>query len=163
MENLWAPWRMEYIMREAGNKTDGCVFCNIINENDDSINHIVHRGESCFTVLNKFPYNNGHVMVIPYKHVDDLLLLSPKVQNECQLLINKTIAALRIALNPQGINVGLNLGSAAGAGIAEHMHYHILPRWQGDTNFMPAVAGVKVISESLDETYKKLKEAFENL
>ena len=163
MENMWAPWRMEYLMKEAGSKADGCVFCNIINEEDDSINHVVHRGESCFAVLNKFPYNNGHVMVIPYRHVDDLLLLPSEVQNECQVLINKTIRALRISYNPQGINVGLNLGIAAGAGIAEHMHYHILPRWQGDTNFMPVVAGVKVISESLDETYKKLKEAFKNL
>ncbi len=144
-------------------KTEGCVFCEIVKEQDDSVNHVVYRGETCYVVLNKYPYNNGHIMVIPYKHVNDLLVLSPEVQSECQLLINKTIAALRKAFNPQGINVGLNLGSAAGAGIAEHMHYHILPRWQGDTNFMPAIAGVKVISESLDATYEKLKEAFKEL
>lgn len=102
-------------------------------------------------------------MVIPYTHTDDLLMLSIEIQTECLLLINKAIVALRKSFNPQGINVGLNLGSAAGAGIAEHLHYHILPRWAGDTNFMPVVAGVKVISESLDDTYKKLVEAFREL
>ena len=163
MDNLWAPWRMEYIMGEAGKITDGCVFCAIVKEKNDSKNHIVYRGESCYVVLNKFPYNNGHLMVIPYAHLDDLLLLPDQVQIECQLLINKTIAALRKSFNPQGINVGLNMGTAAGAGIAEHLHYHILPRWSGDTNFMPAIAGVKVISESLDATYKKLKAAFKEL
>lgn len=163
MDNLWAPWRMEYIMGEAGKKIEGCVFCDIINGKDDSINHIVYRGDTCYVVLNKFPYNNGHVMVIPYTHTDDLLMLSIEIQTECLLLINKAIVALRKSFNPQGINVGLNLGSAAGAGIAEHLHYHILPRWAGDTNFMPVVAGVKVISESLDDTYKKLVEAFREL
>lgn len=163
MNNLWAPWRMKYIKGEEGKISDGCVFCRIVNEKDDRKNYIVFRGETCYVVLNKFPYNNGHVMVIPYNHKNDLLSLSPQIQNECQLLINKTITALRKTLNPQGINVGLNLGSAAGAGIAEHVHYHILPRWTGDTNFMPAIAGVKVISESLDDTYNKLKEAFKEL
>ena len=160
MENLWAPWRMEYIMGEAAKKTEGCVFCNISKESNDVKNHIIHRAKTCYVVLNKFPYNNGHVMVIPFSHKADLLSLPIEGQNECQLMINKTISALRKSFNPQGINVGLNLGTAAGAGISEHLHWHILPRWSGDTNFMPAVAGIKVISESLDDTYKKLKKTF---
>ena len=160
MDNLWAPWRMDYITGEAAKKTEGCVFCEITKERNDAKNHIIYRGKSCYVVLNKFPYNNGHAMVIPFDHAADLLALEPEIQNECQLMVNKTIAALHKSLNPQGINIGLNLGTAAGAGISEHIHWHILPRWSGDTNFMPVVAGIKVISEALDETYKKLKKAF---
>ena len=162
MENLWAPWRMEYITSQHNDKKK-CVFCESPKNKDDKENHIVYRGEHCYVILNRFPYNNGHVMVLPYQHCNDLLNLSDEVYSECQELIKKTIKALRMVFNPQGINVGLNLGSAAGAGIAEHIHYHLLPRWQGDTNFMPVVAGVKVISESLDSTYHKLKEAFKEI
>jgi ATP adenylyltransferase len=150
---------MEYVSGETA-KINGCIFCEIVKEKDDSVHHVVYRGKHCYAVLNKFPYNNGHVMVIPYMHAEDLLLVPEEVQAECQGLINKTIKALRRVFNPQGINIGLNMGSAAGAGIAEHIHYHILPRWLGDTNFMPVLAGAKVISESLDSTYKKLKEAY---
>lgn len=159
MDHIWAPWRMEYVSGETA-KINGCIFCEIVKEKDDSVHHVVYRGKHCYAVLNKFPYNNGHVMVIPYMHAEDLLLVPEEVQAECQGLINKTIKALRRVFNPQGINIGLNMGSAAGAGIAEHIHYHILPRWLGDTNFMPVLAGAKVISESLDSTYKKLKEAY---
>lgn len=159
---MWAPWRMEYIESQP-DKTKGCVFCENPKNKDDGESHIVYRGEHCYVMLNKYPYNNGHVMVLPYVHTNDLLNLSEKTQSECQQVINKTIKALRKVFNPQGINIGLNMGSAAGAGIAEHIHYHILPRWEGDTNFMPVVAGVKVISESLDSTYEKLKEAFKEI
>ena len=161
MDQMWAPWRMDYVSGEIS-KIEGCVFCEIVKEKDDSKHHIVYRGKHCYVVLNKFPYNNGHVMIIPYMHTEDLLELPLNVQQECQLLINKTIKALKDVFNPQGINLGLNMGSAAGAGIAEHIHYHLLPRWQGDTNFMPVIAGSKVISESLDSTFKKLKEALKD-
>jgi len=159
---MWAPWRMEYVASQY-NESNGCVFCNSPKDKDDKKNHIVYRGEHCYVILNKFPYNNGHVMVLPYQHSSDLLDLSEDIHAECQELIRKTIKALRKVFNPQGINIGLNMGNAAGAGIAEHIHYHILPRWEGDTNFMPVVAGVKVISESLDSAYFKLKEAFKEV
>lgn len=162
MDNLWAPWRMEYITNQP-EKTDKCIFCENPRNKDDHKNHIVYRGKYCYIMLNKYPYNNGHVMILPYKHASDLLDLSEEIQTECQQLINKTIIVLRKVFNPHGINIGLNIGTAAGAGIAEHIHYHILPRWEGDTNFMPVVSGVKVISESLDSTYTKLKEAYKNV
>ena len=162
MENLWAPWRLQYISRETIKK-EGCVFCAVIAEQDDPQNHIVFRGKHCYVILNKYPYNNGHVMIVPYRHESDLLELSAEIQNECQQLINKTVKALRLTLKPNAFNIGLNLGKAAGAGIEEHIHYHVLPRWEGDTNFMPVLAGVKVISESLESTYKALSAAFKEL
>ena len=161
MENLWAPWRLDYITSQ--HDSGGCVFCKSPKNKDDKQNHIIFRGTHCYVILNKFPYNNGHVMVLPYQHISDLLDLSEEADSECQELIKKTIKAIRRVFNPQGINVGLNLGSAAGAGIAEHIHYHILPRWQGDTNFMPVIAGVKEISESLDSAYFKLRQAFKEI
>jgi len=159
MDHMWAPWRMEYVASNSNDKSV-CVFCESPKNQNDKENHIVYRGKHCYVILNKFPYNNGHVMVLPYQHLSDLLDLTEETHYECQELIKKTIKALRNVFNPPGINIGLNMGSAAGAGIAEHIHYHILPRWEGDTNFMPVIAGVKVISESLDATYLKLKEAF---
>ena len=159
---MWAPWRMEYITSQPKDSNE-CVFCSSPKIKDDSKNHIVYRAKHCYVMLNKYPYNNGHVMVLPYEHINDILNLSEAVQMECHQVINKTIKALRKVYNPQGINLGMNMGLAAGAGIAEHIHYHILPRWQGDTNFMPVVAGVKVISESLDVTYSKLKQAFKEV
>ena len=159
MEQMWAPWRIQYISGEL-EEPDGCIFCQVTKEKDDSKNHIVHRGKHVYVILNKFPYNNGHVMIVPYKHTNDLLELSDEEQHESQLVLNKAIKAIRKVYNPSAINIGLNMGKAAGAGIEEHIHYHVLPRWDGDTNFMPVVAGVKVISESLDASYEKLKQAF---
>ena len=161
MENMWAPWRMEYVSTSSS-KTKGCVFCNVQKE-DDKKNHIVFRGKHCFVILNKFPYNNGHIMIVPFNHTNDLLKLSSEEQSECTQLINKSIMVLRNVFNPHAINMGMNMGKAAGAGIEEHIHYHILPRWDGDTNFMPVIAGVKVISESLDATYDKMSKVFSEL
>ncbi len=161
MENMWAPWRMEYVST-SGSKTEGCVFCNVVKE-DDKKNHIVYRGKYCYVILNKFPYNNGHMMIVPYSHTGDLLELSEDEQAECHQLINKSILVLREVLNPDAMNLGMNLGKAAGAGIAEHIHYHILPRWDGDTNFMPVLAGTKVISESLDATHIKMSRKFKEI
>ncbi|KAA3611292.1 MAG: HIT domain-containing protein [Calditrichaeota bacterium] len=160
MENMWAPWRMEYVSTTT--KTKGCVFCNVVKD-DDKTNHIVYRGKYCYVILNKFPYNNGHIMIVPFRHTNDLLELTDKEQAECNLLINKSILVLRKIFNPQAINMGMNMGKAAGAGIEEHIHYHLLPRWDGDTNFMPVIAGVKVISESLDATHEKMSKAFMDL
>jgi ATP adenylyltransferase len=160
MENMWAPWRMEYV--STGTITEGCVFCNVQKE-EDKKNHIVYRGKYCYVILNKFPYNNGHIMVVPQRHTNDLLDLSDEEQAECNMLINKSILALRKVFNPHAINIGLNMGKAAGAGIEEHIHYHILPRWDGDTNFMPVIAGVKVISESLEATYIKMSKVLKEI
>lgn len=159
MENLWAPWRLEYI---AGNteKIEGCVFCEVIKQNDDARYYIVHRGKHCYVILNKFPYNNGHLMIVPYEHTSDWLSLPDEIQMDCHQVINKSIMAIRKVFNPDALNLGMNMGKAAGAGIEEHLHYHILPRWEGDTNFMPVIAGTKVISESLESAHKKLKKAF---
>ncbi len=162
MENMWAPWRMQYITGET-EKHDGCVFCTLPEEKDDAKNLIVHRSLHCYVILNRFPYNNGHVMVIPYEHTSDILSLDDQTLADCQLTINKTVRALRNVFHPQGINLGMNMGQAAGAGIEEHIHYHLLPRWNGDTNFMPVISGVKVISEALNDTYEKLKAAFEGM
>jgi ATP adenylyltransferase len=161
MENMWAPWRMEYVST-GGSQPKGCVFCNVVKEDDDK-NHIVYRGKFCYVILNKFPYNNGHIMIVPFKHTNDLLELSRDEQAECNELINISVKALRMVFNPQAINMGMNMGKAAGAGIQEHIHYHLLPRWDGDTNFMPVLAGVKVISESLDATHKKLQKTFKEI
>lgn len=161
MENMWAPWRMEYVSTSSS-KATGCVFCHVAKE-DDKENHIVYRGKYCYVILNKFPYNNGHIMIVPFSHTNDLLNLSDEEQSECNMLINKSIMVLRKVFDPQAINLGMNLGKAAGAGIEEHIHYHILPRWDGDTNFMPVIAGIKVISESLDATYKKMSKAFRDI
>ena len=159
MENMWAPWRMQYIMGDT-EKINGCLFCALPSMDQDEKNLIVYRSRHCFVILNKFPYNNGHTMVIPYEHTADLLSLDDAVLADCQLTIKKTIRVLKDVFHPQGINLGMNLGQAAGAGIEEHIHYHLVPRWNGDTNFMPIIGGVKVISEALQETYKKLKTAF---
>jgi ATP adenylyltransferase len=162
MENMWAPWRIGYIIGDL-EKTDGCIFCEVIKNDEDNKNHIVYRGKHAYVILNKYPYNNGHMMIVPYTHTADLLELSPEEQTENQLILNMSIKAIRKVYNPSAINIGLNLGRAAGAGIDEHIHYHILPRWDGDTNFMPVLAGVKVISESLDASYENLKRAFAEL
>ena len=159
MENLWAPWRLEYIAGDA-EKIEGCIFCEVVKQNNDKKNHIVYRGKYCYVILNKFPYNNGHIMIVPYHHTGDWLELKDEIQAECYQLINKTIRILRKVFKPNAINLGMNMGKAAGAGIDEHIHYHLLPRWEGDTNFMPVIAGTKVISESLDSAYRKLSAAF---
>ncbi|RMH60887.1 MAG: HIT domain-containing protein [Calditrichaeota bacterium] len=161
MEHMWAPWRMAYIAGEE-EKIDGCIFCAFPEKNDDERYLIVYRSQYCFVILNKFPYNNGHVMVVPYRHTHDLLALTPVEQQDCQQTLNKAIRALRTVYNPEGINMGMNMGRAAGAGIEEHIHYHLVPRWNGDTNFMPVVSGTKVISESLRQTWEKMRAAMED-
>lgn len=163
MNKLWAPWRMKYIEGVDTSKTEGCIFCTKPHENDDDANYIVYRGETCFVILNIFPYNNGHVMVIPYRHTASLADLSPEERLELVDLTEITMSAIRNVMRPDGFNVGINFGRAAGAGIDEHMHVHIVPRWNGDTNFMPVIGCTKVICESPEDTMKKLKPAIENI
>lgn len=157
MKNLWAPWRQEYILSEK----KGCIFCHAIeaDNGDDDKNLIVYRGKECFLILNKFPYNYGHVMISPNKHKCDVDELDDREMLEIMRLIGRTKAALREYLKPEGFNIGANVGKAAGAG-AQHLHFHVVPRWVGDTNFMPVTSETKVISEHLSELLAGLKKSF---
>lgn len=148
---------MEYILKE---KNEGCIFCEIPEENRDEKNYILYRGEFCFVILNTYPYNNGHIMIAPYSHVKNLEELNKDTINELMSLCQKSIFILKEKMNPQGFNIGVNIGKVAGAGILEHVHLHIVPRWQGDTNFMPVILDTKVIPEYLSKTYYLLKPNF---
>jgi len=159
-DRLWAPWRIDYIL---GEKAGGCIFCDKVKEDRDRDNGILLRGEHAFVMLNAYPYNPGHVMISPYDHVDNLEKVAPKPLAEIMVLTRLSEMAIREAVGPNGFNVGINIGRAAGAGIEEHLHLHLLPRWMGDVNFMPAVAGVHVIPEALLSTYDKLRPAFDRL
>jgi len=154
---LWAPWRLEYIA--AADEQEGCVFCLAQDaEEDDSL--VVHRGRNAFVLLNKFPYSSGHLMVAPYRHVGDFGALEDAEALEIHRLASQGIGALAQTYAPQGYNAGWNLGRVAGAGVVGHVHLHVVPRWAGDTNFMPVLADVKVLPEHLLETRRKLAEAW---
>jgi len=157
MERLWAPWRMEYIRSE---QPPGCLFCRVASENRDRENLVLTRGEHAFIMLNAFPYNNGHLMVAPYHHIADYELLPEEILADLSRLTQHGIRGLKQAFSPDGFNVGMNLGRVAGAGIADHLHIHIVPRWNGDTNFMPVIAETKVLPEALQSTYDKLRGFF---
>ena len=149
---------MEYLTAE---KPEGCIFCLKLAEDSDRENLILHRGERACLMLNRYPYNSGHMMVIPHAHVPTLEALDEETLLEMMLLINKGLCALREVMHPEGFNVGVNIGSAAGAGIDEHVHIHIVPRWEGDTNFMTIFAETRIVPELLDDTYLKLKAILE--
>ena len=157
MERLWSPWRMEYLQGEE--KPKGCVFCHKLKENNDRENLVVYRGNRAAILMNLYPYNNGHLMVLPYEHVPTTETLSPETLSEMMELVNVSMIILRKAMNPNGFNIGINIGKASGAGIAEHVHVHIVPRWEGDTNFLQTCAQTRVIPELLPDTYDKLLDA----
>ena len=153
MDKLWAPWRSKYIYMR---KRKGCIFCGN-KTSDDKKRNILCRTEHSFSMLNLYPYNNGHVMVAPYRHAKSLELLSGAEITDLMKLVNKTKMILDKKLKPDGYNIGINIGKVAGAGFADHVHIHIVPRWLGDTNFMPMTANTKVVSESLEAMQKLLK------
>lgn len=157
--NLWAPWRLDYV---TGPKPDGCVFCRSADTADLGADDdlVVARGERGYVVMNRFPYNNGHLMVVPNRHVADLNDLTLAETNELQGLLRRALHTVRAVMNPEGCNIGLNLGAAAGAGIAAHLHWHLVPRWNGDTNFMPVLADTNVIPQALQRTRDLLAEAW---
>jgi ATP adenylyltransferase len=163
MKTLWAPWRMEYIIEAKEDTSERCIFCDKPKQKTDRKNLIVYRTENCFVMLNKYPYNNGHLMIIPYIHVPDPLLLDDKILLGVQLTINLAIRALDQTMQPHGLNIGMNIGRTAGAGIDDHIHWHLVPRWNGDTNFMPVISETKVVSEALDKTWGKLHKAFKKI
>ena len=162
MKVMWAPWRMAYI-KKARTAPAGCIFCLKTRENRDAANFILHRGRLGFVMMNLFPYNSGHLLVAPYSHVGDLESLSPEEALELIRLTNLSLRALRAEIKPEGFNVGINLGKVSGAGIEEHVHLHIVPRWNGDTNFMPVVAETKVMGEHLEASYDRLAPHFAGL
>lgn len=161
-ERLWTPWRMAYIRRAAdgGDDSDGCIFCDLVAENADEKNHIVGRGRLTFVILNAFPYNPGHLMVAPYRHIADFVDLTDEELAEAMVFTRHAVRALRDDSGAHGFNLGMNLGTVAGAGIADHLHMHLVPRWGGDTNFMPVVAQTKVLPELLSETWQRLRPHF---
>lgn len=152
MKILWAPWRIKYIL----GKKEGCIFCDKVKENKDRENYILLRGKNAFVILNTFPYTNGHLMVAPYRHVPDLDGLEESELGELMRLVKTCTQILKKTLNPEGFNIGANLGKVAGAGVEGHIHIHIVPRWEGDTSFISTVGDTKIIPESLDDTYGKL-------
>jgi len=161
MEILWAPWRMAYIAPKTEQK--GCIFCMQPAAHRDEEYHILYRGERCFIMLNLYPYNNGHLMIAPYQHVETIEKLDTATLAELMSQAQLALKALRLAMTPDGFNMGINEGKVAGAGFDEHMHLHIVPRWNGDTNFMPVIADVKVMPEHLDAVYEKLKQAIQTI
>jgi ATP adenylyltransferase len=159
MKHVWSPWRLEYL---TAPKTDGCVFCHAAQSSEDRSNLVLVRGERAFLILNRYPYNNGHFMVVPFAHVPSLEDLEALVLTEMMLMLNQGLAALRSAMAPEGFNIGVNLGQVAGAGIEDHVHIHAVPRWAGDTNFMPVVGDMRVVPQTWLQTYDQLKNALEN-
>jgi ATP adenylyltransferase len=156
-KQLWAPWRLEYI--EQADEQEGCIFCRAA-EGDDEPGLVVHRGRDAFVLLNRFPYASGHLMVAPFRHVGDLGELTDDEVLEIHRLTSQGMGALAQLYRPQGFNMGWNLGRIAGAGVTDHVHAHLVPRWAGDTNFMPVLADVKVIPEHLAETRRRLVEVW---
>ncbi|MBN2709154.1 MAG: HIT domain-containing protein [Calditrichaceae bacterium] len=162
MKLLWAPWRMEYI-KSAVEEQPGCIFCEFPKQNNDQANLILYRSKKSFVIMNKFPYNNGHIMVVPFAHIGNILDVDDETFMDIHQTIKKSIQVLNSTLNPHGFNIGMNLGRVAGAGIEDHVHYHIVPRWNGDTNYMPVLSNTKVVSEALNATCKTLSAGFKEL
>jgi ATP adenylyltransferase len=161
MERLWSPWRLAYVTGASTEKVSDCVFCDASVEGRDDL--VLVRGAHAFVILNLYPYNNGHVMVVPYRHVASLAALSDEEAFEVMRLTRDAELALNEAYQPHGLNVGVNLGRAAGAGIIYHVHVHLVPRWNGDTNFMSVIGNTRVLPEELGETKKRLQPIFERL
>jgi ATP adenylyltransferase len=155
-QRIWAPWRSDYI---KGHKSDDCIFCTKPALSDEE-GLIVRRGEHCFVILNAFPYTSGHVMVAPYAHTANLHDLDDPTATELISLVRESLRALKRAYGPDGYNLGANLGAIAGAGFADHFHMHVVPRWKGDNSFMPVIGETRVLPESLEETYRSLRQAF---
>ncbi len=159
MKQLWSPWRMTYI--EKHEKESGCVFCIAQAKADSADNLIAFRGKNAYVILNRFPYTSGHLMVIPFEHKSNLEDLNTETRSEMMELASRCTTVLRKVYRTESFNMGINIGEAAGAGVLGHVHIHIVPRWAGDTNFMSTTGGTRVLPEALEDTYKRVKEAFE--
>lgn len=163
MRRIWSPWRSQHLdslrLPEEDDSSESTLFSRLARSNRDEENLIVYRGEHVFVVMNLYPYNNGHLLIVPYREIQNYTDLTPVERIELNEVLGRCMEWLNEALGPDGFNVGMNIGKAAGAGIPEHLHMHVVPRWSGDTNFMPTVADVKVVPESMRDTYRKLKRA----
>jgi ATP adenylyltransferase len=159
-QRIWAPWRLEYVKDASKDIESECIFCAALSAGDDAANLIVRRGERCFVILNKFPYTNGHLMVAPYEHVAALQELDADTVGEMMALAQRGITALESSYSPHGYNVGFNQGRVAGAGVEHHIHMHVVPRWGGDTNFMPVLGDTRVMNQTLEDSYQTLRGAF---
>jgi ATP adenylyltransferase len=157
MEHIWAPWRIQYILDE---KPEGCILCEKPKEDKDVQNYILYRGDRNFIMLNSYPYNPGHLLVAPYRHIGSLEELMEEERNEHFKLISRSLEVLKEAFKPGGFNIGSNIGGVAGAGIEDHFHSHVVPRWQGDTNYIPVLADLRVLPQALSDTYKTLEGKF---
>ncbi len=161
-QRIWAPWRLQYVKDAAKDVEAECIFCAKPGDDDDAANLIVHRGERCFVILNLFPYTNGHLMVAPYAHLDSIADLDPPTVAELMALAQRAIAVLEDVYAPHGYNVGFNQGRVAGAGVEHHIHMHVVPRWGGDTNFMPVLGDTRVMPQSLEQSYAELRGRFDD-
>lgn len=159
MDRIFAPWRIRYVL---GPKEQGCIFCNYPKENRDKENLILHRGEKNFVIMNRYPYNPGHLLIAPYRHVGDITDLTSDELLDIMEQVRSCEEVVRKVMEPDGFNIGINVGSVAGAGMEDHLHAHMVPRWDGDTSFMPLFGDVQVVPEALQETYDKLKQEFKN-
>jgi ATP adenylyltransferase len=157
MKRIYAPWRYKYV---SDPNSEGCIFCKAVKSENDRGNGVLFRGEFSFVLMNKYPYNNGHIMVAPYKHTGDYTALGEDEMLEMSALIGKWQEIIRKVMKPDGFNIGMNIGRIAGAGFEDHLHYHVVPRWGGDTNFMPVIAGTKVIPMDVTEGYDLLLKVF---
>lgn len=161
-ERLWAPWRMEFIRKDRP-ASQGCVLCEYVGVSPAAGGLLLASRRHAFVVLNKYPYNSGHIMVVPTRHVQDPTQLTPEESNDLWQLFTDALGALRLAAKCQGVNCGINLGRAAGAGIEEHLHVHLVPRWDGDNNFMPVLCGARVVPEALEQTWEEMAPYFASL
>lgn len=158
MEHIWSPWRYQYIT--AADKPPGCIFCSLIAENADQKHNIIFRGTLNYIILNLFPYTSGHIMVVPYQHAASLVDVNEATTSELMELSKRALRALESEYHPHGFNVGFNLGQSAGAGVAEHIHMHVVPRWSGDANFLSVIGETRILPEELENTYLRLKKHF---
>lgn len=169
MDRIWAPWRVQYILgvkpeKDAKNETpESCIFCQALSHGNDEEKLILHRGKTNFIMMNLYPYTSGHLMIVPIRHLNRLEDMTDEEMLEAMTLSRKMLKVFRKVMNPEGFNLGWNLGRVAGAGVVEHVHLHIVPRWNGDANFMPVLGDVKVISEHIESSYKKLREGFASI
>jgi ATP adenylyltransferase len=160
-QRIWAPWRLEYVKDASKDSDEECLFCATAREDDDEANLIVHRGRRCFVILNKYPYTNGHLMIAPFDHLATLQGLDEPTLAEMMALAQRAIEILEEKYSPHGYNLGFNQGRVAGAGVEHHIHMHVVPRWGGDTNFMPVLAETRVMPEMLDQSYAALRGEFD--
>ncbi len=167
MDRMWSPWRSQYIASfhasEPRNPGGPSIFTTAFNAGDDDANLIVWRSRLCFVIMNRFPYNSGHMMIVPNRQTDDLLSLTAEESADVMKAIQMAVRALTTTVHPEGFNIGANLGRVGGAGVDDHVHFHVVPRWNGDTNFMPVIADTKVISEDMKDTLRRLRKAFQEL